>query len=155
MTSPARSPRNKTVAALLATVGGTLGLHRFYLYGWNDWVGWLFPIPSALGWWGVERMRTLGQDDHLSWVLIPLLGLTLAVCGLMAILYALTPVERWNARHNPQSLPDAPPGRTSALTIAVLILAMLGGTIAFMASLAFSFQHYFEWQVEEGRKMSQ
>jgi len=32
---------------------------------------------------------------------------------------------------------------------------MLAGTIAFMGSLAFVFQHYFEYQVEEARKISQ
>jgi hypothetical protein len=29
------------------------------------------------------------------------------------------------------------------------------GTGCLMATLAYSFQHYFEWQIEEGRKISQ
>jgi hypothetical protein len=33
--------------------------------------------------------------------------------------------------------------------------ALLGGTTALTASLALSFQHYFEFQVEEARKISQ
>ena len=34
----------------LALLGGSLGLHRFYLRGLGDWIGWLHPIASALGW---------------------------------------------------------------------------------------------------------
>lgn len=144
----ATRPRNKTVAALLAVVGGSLGLHRFYLHGLTDWVGWLFPIPSALGWWGVERAQAHGLDDRLSWVLMPLLGVTLAVSCLMAVIYALTPADRWNARHNPQLAPDASAGRSHALTVGVLVFAMLTGTIAFMSSLAFGVQRYFEYTLD-------
>jgi flagellar basal body-associated protein FliL len=147
--------KNKTLAALLAAVGGSLGLHRFYLYGLSDGVAWLFPIPTALGWWGVERVREFGQDDRLSWVLIPLLGFTLAISCLVAVVYVLMPQEKWNARHNPQAPADAPAGRSSGLTILVLIFAMLAGTTAFMGSLAFSFQRYFEYQIDEARKLSQ
>lgn len=147
--------RHKTVAAALALVGGCLGLQRFYLHGLRDKVGWLFPLPSLLGLWGVMRARELGQDDPLSWVLIPLLGATLAVGGLFAVVYALTPKEKWNGRYNPDCPPDHPAGWTTPLTMAVLIAAMLGGTIAFMSTLAFSFQRYFEHQVEQARAISQ
>lgn len=136
--------KNKTLAAALAALGGSMGLHRFYLHGLGDVVAWLFPIPSALGWWGVERMRLYGQDDVLSWVLIPLLGFALTAGCLTALIYALTPQAQWNARHNPQMAPDAAAGRSNALTIAVLVFALLAGTIAFMGSLAFSVQKYFE-----------
>lgn len=147
--------KNKTLAALLALLGGSFGLHRFYLKGWGDWVGWLFPVPSALGWWGVQRVRELGQDDQLAWVLVPLLGFTLAASCLTAVVYALTPSEKWNAAHNPSLPSDARPGMSNALIIVVLIAAMLGGTTAFMASLAFSFQRYFEYQINEAKKISQ
>jgi hypothetical protein len=143
--------KNKTLAAVLAAIGGSMGLHRFYLYGLGDTVAWLFPIPSALGWWGVERMRDLGQDDMLSWALIPLLGATLAVGCLMAVIYALTPAERWNARHNPQLPQDDPAGRSHGLTVVVLVFAMLAGTIAFMGSLSFGVQKVFEYQIESAR----
>jgi TM2 domain-containing membrane protein YozV len=147
--------KSKTLAAFLALVLGTMGLHRFYLKGWGDWVGWLFPIPTALGWWGVERVRALGQDDQLAWVLVPMLGVALAACCLTAVVYAVTPQDKWNAAHNPHLPADAPSGAGHALTIAVLVIAMLTGTTAFMASLAFSFQRYFEYQIEEARKISQ
>ena len=146
--------KNKTVATWLAFLGGPLGLHRFYLHGLGDTLGWLHPLPTALGLWGVERMNALGQDDMLSWLLIPLLGLTVAVTCLTAIVYALTDAARWNQRHQPQT-PDSPAGRTNGLTIVAVALALLTGAGSLMASLAFSFQHYFEYQVEEARKISQ
>jgi hypothetical protein len=152
---PVSHPKNKTLAAFLAAVGGSLGLHRFYLHGTSDWVGWLYALASALGWWGVERIRQLGQDDILSWFLVPLLGTSLAAACLMAVIYALAPQERWNARHNPGLAANHRSGASHALTIAVLIFALLAGTIAFMSSLAFSFQHYFEYQIDEAQKISQ
>ena len=132
-----------------------MGLHRFYLYGLGDLMGWLLPIPTALGVYGIERVQQLGQDDHYSWVLIPLLGFTIAGCALRAILYALMTPEVWNARFNPTAAPDAAAGRTQWSTIGAIVVALLIGTTVLMASLAFSFQRYFEYQIEEARKISQ
>lgn len=147
--------KNKTLAVWLALLGGALGLHRFYLRGLGDWVGWLHPIPAALGLWGVDRVLLYGQDDKLSWVLIPLLGATISASCLMAIIYALTDREKWNRQFNPQLPADAVSGGTNWLTIGALVAALLMGTVALMGSLAFGFQRYFEYQVEEGRKISQ
>lgn len=147
--------KNKTLAAWLAFIGGPLGLHRFYLHGLGDTLGWLLPVPTALGLYGVERARMFGLDDGLSWALIPLLGFTLAGCALTAIVYGLTTAEKWNARFNTAALPDAAPGRTGWLTIGAVVCALLVGSTVLMASIAFSFQRYFEHQVEEGRKISQ
>jgi hypothetical protein len=147
--------KSKTVAAWLAFLGGPLGLHRFYLYGLFDTLGWLLPIPTALGVYGIQRVLEFGQDDHYSWVLVPLLGFTFAACALRAILYGLTTPEKWNARFNPQAASDAPPGRTHWGTIFAIGLALMIGTAVLMASFAFSFQRYFEYQIEEARKISQ
>ena len=147
--------RSKTLAAWLAFLGGPLGLHRFYLFGLGDLVGWAAPIPTALGLYGMQRMRSLGQDDMLSWVLIPLLGFTIAACALNAILYALMPAERWNARFNPQQPADAPAGRTHWGTIGAIVASLMIGTAVLMASIVFSFQHYFEYQIEQARQISQ
>src|SRR4051812_11083271 len=93
--------KSKTVAAWLAFLGGPLGLHRFYLHGLGDRLGWLLPLPTAVGAYGVLRMAVLGQNDGWSWVLIPVLGFTIAGCCLTAIVYGLKEPEEWNARHNP------------------------------------------------------
>lgn len=145
--------KNKTLATWLALTLGTLGIHRFYLRGFGDWIGWLFPIPTALGWWGIDRAITFGQDDTLSWVLMPLLGLSITVSCLTAIVYALADRAVWNRRHNPELDEMATPGQTQWLTIGALIAALLIGTVAFMATLTFSFQRYFETQVEAAQEL--
>lgn len=147
-------PKNKTLAVWLALIGGSLGLHRFYLRGLGDWVGWLHPLPTALGWYGVERVLAFGQDDKLSWVLIPFLGLSIAAACLTGIVYALSDAEKWDRWFNPQAA-GRPAARTNWLTIGALVMCLLVGTIAFMGSLAFGIQRYFEYQVEEARKISQ
>ncbi|HSW19299.1 MAG TPA: hypothetical protein VLJ86_18915 [Ramlibacter sp.] len=151
----ARRTRNKTLATWLAFVGGPLGLHRFYLRGMGDLLGWALPIPTALGLYGIERVQKFGLDDMMSWWLIPLLGFTIAGCALTAIVYGLMTREKWNERFNPDEEPEASPGATSWLTISAVVLALLIGTGVLMASIAYSFQHYFEYQIEEGRKISQ
>ena len=147
--------KNKTLAAWLALLGGPIGLHRFYLHGMGDTVGWLLPVPTALGIYGIERAQRYGLDDRLSWLLIPLLGFTIAACALTAIVYGLASRERWNARHNPDASSEHPAGRTSWATIGAVVIALMFGTGVLMASIAFSFQRYFEAQVEEGLKISQ
>ena len=139
-----RRPRSKTLATWLAVLGGTLGLHRFYLHGWRDFVAWLYPLPTLLGLGGVQRMRAFGQDDRIAWVLIPLLGLTISIAMLSAIVYGLTPDERWAARHDP----GQPPRATGWLPVLGVIVALLLGASVLMGTVAFGMQHFFEWQLE-------
>ena len=54
---------------------------------------WAHPAIAALGWWGVERVQLYGQDDQLAWVLIPLLGFTLAGTALTMLVGAGAMVE--------------------------------------------------------------
>ena len=150
----ATAQKNKTAAAWLAFIGGQFGLHRLYLYGMGDPWAWAHPIIAALGWWGVERVRAFGQDDQLAWVLIPLLGFVLAGTAVTAIYYGLMAPEKWNLLHN-GTVADAPGGNTNWLTIGAVVFALLFGTISLMSSIVFSFQRYFEYQVEEARKISQ
>ena len=147
--------KNKTLATWLAFLGGPLGLHRFYLHGFGDLLGWALPVPTALGFYGIERIQRYGLDDQWSWVLVPLLGFTVAGCALTAIVYGLTTREKWNAKFNPRLPEDADRGGTSWLTIAAVVLALMVGTGVLVASIAFSFEHYFRYQIEEGRKISQ
>ena len=147
--------KSKTVAAWLAFVAGPLGAHRFYLRGFGDWLGWLLPFLTLTGAYGVLRMASLGQDDELSWVLVPVLGFTVAGCCLCAIVYGLMRPEQWNARFNPGAPPDAEPGHTRWLTIWAVVLSLMIGAGVLMASIAISFQAYFQQQVEAGRAISQ
>jgi hypothetical protein len=145
--------KNKTIAVWLTFIGGPLGFHRFYLQGFGDPLGWLLPIPTALGLYGVQRIQNLGVDDFWAAVLIPLLGFTIAGCALTAIVYGLMAPGKWNTRFNAAT--DTPAGATNWLTIGAVVLSLLIGTTVLMSSLAFCFQRYFEHQIEEARKISQ
>ena len=142
--------KSKTMATWIALLGGSLGLHRFYLNGARDRLAWLHPVPTLAGLVGVQRMLELGQDDQLAWLLLPLLGLMLAQAALCAIVYGLTPDERWDARHNP----GTPVHATGWGPVLGVIAALMIGATALMSTIAFSGQRYFEWQVEASRQIS-
>jgi len=146
--------KNKTLAVWLALLAGPLGLHRFYLFGWSDLIGWLMPLPASLGLYGIQRFLSNGPDDPATWFLLPLLGFTFAGCALNAIVYGLMQVEHWNARFNPDAPLDASAGRTGWLTIGAVAISLLVGAAVLIASIAFSFQHYFEYQIEAARQLS-
>ena len=150
MNSPQQRYRSKTLATWIALIGGAFGLHRFYLHGLTDRWAWLFMPPTLLGLYGVQRMREFGVDDHLAWALIPLLGLMLAATMTSAIVYGLMPDERWNARFNP----SGPQHRTGWSTVIGVIVALVVGAGVLMATIAFSAQRYFEYQVELRSKMA-
>lgn len=136
--------RSKTLAAWLALLLGSLGLHRIYLNGWLDKLAWAHVPLTTLGLVGAERMAALGQDDRLAWVLVPLLGLMLSQGALIGIVHALTPDERWDARHNPGLVPR--PTRWGAVLAA--IAGLLVGGVVLIGTIAFSIQRLFEWQLE-------
>ena len=149
-TTAVRTPpvyRSKTFATWLAVIGGCLGLHSFYLHGFKDLWGWLFVWPTLVGLYGVMRMRELGGDDHVAWVLIPFLGVMVAIGMFTAIIYGLTPDERWNARFNT----GGPQHQMGWSTIIGVIIALVVGGGVLMATLAFSAQRYFEYQAESQR----
>jgi hypothetical protein len=136
--------RSKTASTWIALLGGSLGLHRFYLHGPRDLLAWLHPAPTLVGLVGVLRLRALGQDDHLAWLLIPLLGLMLSLAMLSAIVYGLTPDATWDARHNP----GLPSRHTAWGPVFGVVLALLAGGIVLMGTVAFGGQKFFEWQLE-------
>jgi TM2 domain-containing membrane protein YozV len=143
VTTSARRPatgRSRAVATWLALVGGSLGLHRFYLHGGGDIVGWLHPWPTLLGVYGFWRMREFGVDDARGSKLVLLLGAMVAVSMLEAIVCGLTSDERWRARHG------ASPARRAAgwPTYVAVALALAIGAAATMATIAFAAQQYFE-----------
>jgi hypothetical protein len=138
--------RNKTLAIWLALFGGVMGLHRFYLYGQRDALGWMLPMLGGAGLYGVWRAQTYGVDDGISWMLIPLGGFAFAGCALTVLVYGLMERQRWNKRFNPGQAADSLAGRTTWLTVAALVLAMLLGTTALVASIVLTAQHVFELQ---------
>jgi hypothetical protein len=133
--------RSKTLATWIAVLGGTVGLHRLYLKGASDVLGWLHLLPATLGLFGVLRLREFGQDDRLGWLLAPLLGLMIAQAMLHAIVYGLTSDARWAERHGQ---PLQPTGWGPVLGA---ITALLLGATALMSSLAYGIQKLFEAQL--------
>jgi hypothetical protein len=141
MSDTRTAPRSKTLATWIALLGGSLGLHRFYLHGWGDRWGWLLWPPTLVGAYGVYRMRTLGQDDQLAWLLIPILGLVVAGTMLTAIFYGLMADDRWKARFDPSGAAFSWPWLNVFGAVAALAL----GATALIASIAFMAQRYFEY----------
>jgi hypothetical protein len=146
----ARPARSKTLATWIAVVGGAFGLHRFYLHGLRDPIGWLFPLPTLLGLWGLLRIDRLGQDDRLAWLLTPMLGLTLSAAMLAAIVYGLTPDEKWAARH----APGRPARATGWGPVLGVIAAVMIGAVALTSTIAYGGQRFFEWQLERTQALS-
>ena len=144
MSGAAPGYKSKTLATWIALLGGCVGLHRFYLHGFRDRWGWLFIWPTLVGWYGVQRMRHLGADDHLAWVLIPVLGVMLSIAMLSAIICGLTPDEKWNARFNS----GGPQHHMNWATVIGVVAALILGGGVLMATLAFSAQRYFEYAAE-------
>jgi len=132
--------KSKTLATWLAFAFGSTGVHRLYLHGLHDRLAWLHPLPTALGLLGVWRMRSLGQDDRLAWLLIPLLGLMLSQAMLVAIVWGLTPDEKWDAQRNP----GRPPRATRWGPVLGVIAALMIGGAVLMGTIAFAVQKFFE-----------
>jgi hypothetical protein len=136
--------KNKTLATWLCLLGGPLGLHRFYLVGWRDAMGWCLPLPTLLGAYGMLRVRQFGLDDNLGPLLVPLFGFTLAGCALTAIVYGLSTSQKWNAGFNPTLPAEHPAGATGWFTIVAVVIALLVGATALISTLAYGFQTLFE-----------
>ena len=140
MSEPRTPPRSKTLATWAAVLGGFFGLHRFYLRGMADPWGWLHAAAAFLGLMGVQRLRSLGVDDSVATFLLPCLGLTLSAAMLAAIVHGLTPDERWAQRHHPE-IGLVPTAWGPVLGV---ILALMVGATALMATVAFVGQRFFE-----------
>ena len=101
--------KNKTLAALLASVLGGLGAHRFYLYGKKDIRAWvyvcLFPLSMFAGFieaivigltpddkWDAQHNRDSGQQSESGWFLVLLVVLTFALgaTALIAVIARLS-----------------------------------------------------------------
>jgi len=123
--------KNKTLATLFAALGGSFGLHRFYLHGLSDWRPWAYPI-----------VLLTGMLTALLWLPALILALAVTFTGFIeALVFALTPDAKWDARWNATS------GRENDSGWAVIIIAILTlsvGATLMMSLLAIGLQTYFE-----------
>ena len=156
---PADVP-SKTLATWIAVIGGSVGLHHFYLHGLRSRLGWLYPIPTLVGVVGAMRMREYGVDDRLSWALIPWLGLTISIGMMCAIVIGLTTDAKWARLYaGDPSLPfvkatreeddeTPPPGivHTGWTPVLGVILALMIGGGVLMGTIAFAVEKSFDVQ---------
>jgi hypothetical protein len=142
---PLSSPKSKTLATWIAVIAGALGAHRFYLHGWRDLFGWMHPPLALAGLVGVVRTLNLGQDDRVSWLLLPLLGIAITAGMIAALVMGLTPDERWAQRFAAGS----PPRATGFGAILGVMVALLIGATVLMSTIAYAGQRFFEWQIDQ------
>lgn len=132
-----QSPRhkNKTLTTFLAALFGSIGLHRFYLYGSRDRFGWLHILAIPLS---LALMAARPETPKL-FTGLPLVLSALVAC-LEALVIGLTPDEKWDARHNAGS------GKTSEshwILALILVLTVGLGAMGVIALLARSFDLLF------------
>ncbi|MFM0337924.1 TM2 domain-containing protein [Paraburkholderia fungorum] len=144
--------RSKTITAALAFFFGSLGAHRFYLYGMRDIYGWAHLIGILIGVPGAMLVAASERTSMLGWVLAFPGAVSLLAAFLAAIVYGLRPDEKWDAQFNAQTQRKSRSGWT---VIFVVIFSLLIGAFLLMTGLAISFQTYFEGQVQAAKALSQ
>lgn len=129
------SYKNKTIAALLATVGGTVGLHRFYLKGIRDKWAWLhlMSLPVSLA------IYFVSQHVHPFFSAMPLI-LSMLAGFVTCLVIGTTSDEKWDASYNKNALKKSDTG----WPIAVILVLTLGiGASALIAVIARTFDLLF------------
>jgi len=135
--------RSKTLTALLACVGGSLGLHRFYLYGKRDIFGWLHLLATLAGLCGIALLIASHRDSLLGWILVAPGDVSLMAGFLAALVYGLRPDQKWDEQFNPGSARKSDSGWSVVLLV---IASLFIGASVLMGGLALGFQTYFEHQ---------
>ncbi|MES2048448.1 MAG: NINE protein [Pseudomonadota bacterium] len=123
--------KNKTIATLLAATLGSLGAHRFYLFGKRDQLAWLhftsLPISLLLAnlLFNLPFLLTMSP-----WAISLLISL------FTALMLGLKSDEKWDAQYNPDSTQKSDSTWPLAL---ILVLTMAFGAFALIFVLARGF----------------
>lgn len=120
--------KNKTFTTFLAMLFGGLGLHRFYLGGTGDRWGLLHLSTLALS--GI--LIRLWPDQPLLFTAFPLVA-SILIGFVEALVLGLTPDEKWDQFHNPQSGKQS---RSGAVLAILLVLTAGLGAVTLIAVLA-------------------
>lgn len=135
--------RSKTLTALLAFLLGSIGAHRFYLYGWRDLFGWAHVLGIALGVPGVMLLEATQRTSALGWALALPGAVSVLAAFLAALVYGLRPDQKWDAQFNAENTRHS---RSGWGVVFVVIFSLFIGALLLMAGLAITFQTYFESQ---------
>src|ERR1700756_5130811 len=144
--------RSKTITAALAFFFGSIGAHRFYLYGLRDIYGWAHLLGTLIGIPGAMLVVASERASMLGWVLAFFGAVSLLSAFLAAIVYGLRPDEKWDAQFNAQTQRKSRSGWT---VIFIVIFSLLIGAFLLLTGLEISFQTYFEGQVPAAKALSQ
>ncbi|GGD68294.1 membrane protein [Caballeronia grimmiae] len=144
--------RSKTLTAALAFLFGSIGLHRFYLYGMRDKYGWAHIVGIVMGAFGYLMLAASERTSVLGWALAFPGAVSLLAAFLSAIVYGLRPDAKWDAQFNAHTNRESDSGWT---VIFVVIFSLLIGAFLLLTGLALTFQTYFEGQVEAAKALSQ
>ena len=127
--------KNKTFTALLASLGGGFGLHRFYLYGMKDKWAWLhvMSLPVSL------LIYFCGLNVHTFFAAVPLL-LSMLAGFIACLIIGTTSDEKWDTQYNVASSKKSDTGWPMAL---ILILTLGVGASALIAVIARTFDLLF------------
>jgi len=127
--------KNKTFAAFLAVFLGGLGLHRFYLQGGKDVIGWMHfataPLALALIF---SRPEQPVMFTAMPFTLSILVGL------IEALVIGLTADDKWDALYNSHSGQQSHSGW---VLVILLVLTLGAGATATIAVLARTFDLLF------------
>ncbi len=132
--SPATLPfRHKPVAALLAFVAGSLGVHRIYLgqrFWWLPLGLTLAMLPLLVG------VRNWYQSPAFFVIAIPVIA-----GHIEALVLALMPDEKFDLRFNPQSTRR---NRSGWNIVLIAIATLMVGATFLLTVIALLFQTLFE-----------
>ena len=123
--------KNKTLATFLASVFGSLGVHRFYLYGSRDFWAWahFLTVPISI------LMVAFGTGYPIIF-LASLFIFSVLASFIEALVTGLTPDDKWDALHNDNSGQQSDSGWPLAL---LLVLTVGVGAVALIAMMARTF----------------
>jgi hypothetical protein len=121
---------NKTLATFLAATLGGIGTHRFYLYGQKDKGAWAYFFAFLLY---VGLVLTEYPEKPLGNIYYALFPLPVYVAMIEALTIGLTPDQKWDALHNPDT---ANPTQSKWLLVIILVLTLFCGYTALVTSIA-------------------
>ncbi|SDV50896.1 NINE protein [Chitinasiproducens palmae] len=143
MLAPARF-RSKTFAALLAFLLGSVGAHRFYLFGRRDRYAWLHIAATLLGAVGVGLLFETHRASLTGWVLATIGAISVFAAFIAALRIGLRPDAQWDQRFNAATGRES---RSGWPVVFIVIFSLFIGASLLMAALAITFQTYFEFDL--------
>lgn len=131
--------KNKTLAALLASIGGTFGLHRFYLHGFHDKWGWLHVLSVPVSGLAYFLSQVFSQNLHPFFTAIPII-ISMLIGFLNCLMIGTTSDEKWDARYNQNTSKKS---HSSWLIVVILVLTLGFGASTLIALIARTFDLLF------------